>query len=271
MKRSRLELEIAKYDSMLVGFSGGVDSALLSVVARNVFGKRNSVAAVGTSPSLPAKQMEQAQQIAAQFDLNLIEVDTNELDDPHYTANSTQRCYYCKRELWTRLVDAAKEHGMSVVAEGTISDDLGEHRPGLVAADEHEIVKPLAEAGYSKEMVREEARELGIPIWDAPAAPCLSSRLLYGLEVTPERLAQVENGEALLRELGVEGDMRVRHRGDEARIEVAVSEFPKVRHAKGEISSGFAKLGFSQVTLDLTGYRRGSMLTDGPPELENLT
>jgi uncharacterized protein len=270
MDTSTLERVIAGYESMLVGFSGGVDSALLSVVARRVLGKDGTVAAVGTSPSLPSTQLEQARQIATQFDLNLIEVGTNELDDPEYAANSTQRCYYCKRELWTRLVDAAKEHGMSVVAEGTNADDLGEHRPGLAAADEFAIVKPLADAGYSKELVRSEARELGIPIWDSPAAPCLSSRVLYGLEVTPERLSQVEDGEALLRRLGIEGDMRVRHRGDEARIEVADSEFVKVRRAKSAIAAEFARLGFTQVTLDLTGYRRGSLLTDSPPEIEVL-
>jgi uncharacterized protein len=256
---------------MLVGFSGGVDSALLSVVARQVLGKERSVAAVGRSPSLPADQLTQARQIAQQFDLNLLEVRTDELDDPQYAANSTQRCYYCKRELWTKLIQSAKEHGMSVVAEGTNADDLGEHRPGLVAADEFRVVKPLAEAGYTKETVRVEARKLGIPIWDAPAAPCLSSRVLYGLEVTRERLLQIEDGESLLRGLGIEGDMRVRHRGDEARIEVQASEFDKVRDAKPRIVSEFAKLGFARVTLDLTGYRRGSMLTDGPPALELLS
>ncbi len=271
MDKSDLAIAIAEYDSMLVGFSGGVDSSLLSVVARRVLGRDRSIAAVGTSPSLPKGQLEQARQIALQFDLNLVEVATDELDDPQYAANSTQRCYYCKRELWTKLVDAAREHGMSVVAEGTNADDLSEHRPGLAAADEFKIVQPLADAGYTKELVRAEARELGIPIWDAPAAPCLSSRLLYGLEVTRERLSQVEGGETLLRDLGVEGDMRVRHRGDEARIEVPASEFDKIREAKETIVSGFHKLGFVGVTLNLTGYRRGSLLTDKPPELEVLS
>ena len=271
MDKSPLELAIAKYDSMLVGFSGGVDSALLAVVARQELGKDRSLAAVGTSPSLPTKQLEQARQLAEQFDLNLIEVATSELDDPNYAANSTQRCYYCKRELWDKLVHVAKEHGMSVVAEGTNADDLGEHRPGLAAADEFQIVKPLAEAGYTKERVRAEARKLNIPIWDAPAAPCLSSRVQYGIEVTSERLSQVERGESVLRELGVIGDMRVRHRGDEARIEVPTSEFEKIRKASTTIATEFLKLGFQRVTLDLTGYRRGSMLFDGPPELEQLS
>ena len=267
---SPLERVLAAYDSLLIGFSGGVDSSLLAVVARRVLGKERAVAAVGTSLSLPAAQLEQARQIADQFDLNLHEVNTDELDDPHYVANTTQRCYYCKRELWTKLVGAAKALGMSAVAEGTNADDLGEHRPGLAAASEFAIKKPLADAGYTKAMVREEARMLGIPIWDAPAAPCLSSRLLYELPVTPERLSQVEAGEAFLRGLGIAGDLRVRHRGAEARIEVTKSEFPKVREAKGAIAGEFARLGFAQVTLDRSGYRRGSLLHESEPELEVL-
>ena len=246
MHRPPLERVLAGYDSLLIGFSGGVDSALLTVVARTVLGKERSVAAVGTSPSLPAAQLEQAREIAGLFDLNLHEIRTDELDDPHYVANTTLRCYYCKRELWTKLVDAAEELGMSAVAEGTNVDDLGEHRPGLAAADEFGIVKPLAEAGYTKGMVREDARKLGIPIWDAPAAPCLSSRVLYELPVTPERLSQVEGGEVFLRRLGIHGDIRVRHRGGEARIEVADSEFAKVREAKSAIAAEFTSLGFAQ-------------------------
>jgi len=271
MNRSPLERVLSEYDSLLIGFSGGVDSSLLTVAARNVLGKERTVAAVGTSPSLPSVQLEQAREIAGLFDLNIHEINTDELDDPDYVANTTQRCYYCKRELWTKLIEAAKELGMSAVAEGTNADDLGEHRPGLAAADEFSIKKPLADAGYTKAMVREEARKLGIPIWDAPAAPCLSSRLLYELPVTPERLSQVENGETFLRGLGLTGDVRVRHRGNEARLEVADSEFAKVREAKSVIVAEFARLGFARVTLDLSGYRRGSLLKDAEPELELLS
>ena len=271
MDRSPLERVLAGYDSLLIGFSGGVDSALLAVMARRTLGRERVVAAIGASQSLPAVQLEQARNIASQFDLTLVEVKTDELNDPQYVANSTRRCYYCKHELWTKLIDAARDLGMSAVAEGTNADDLGEHRPGLVAADEFDVVKPLAEAGYTKDMVREAARELGIPIWDAPAAPCLSSRILYGLSVTPERLSQVEKGEAFLRRLGIDGDLRVRHRGGEARIEVANSEFAKVRAAKSTIAAEFSSLGFARVTLDLTGYRRGSLLKEAAPELELLS
>lgn len=271
MDATKLERIVARCESMLVGFSGGVDSALLAVVARRVLGKTRSIAAIGTSPSVPSKQLAQAREIAGLFDLNLRELPTDELSDPEYVANSANRCYYCKRELWTVLVNAAGDLGMSVVAEGTITDDLGEHRPGLAAANEFRIVKPLAEAGYTKDDVREHARELGIPIWDAPAAPCLSSRLLYGVTVTPERLSQVEDGETFLRGLGITGDLRVRHRGDEARIEVATTEFSKVRGAASSIAAEFSRLGFATVTLDLAGYRRGSLLTEATPDLEPLT
>lgn len=270
MHGSPLERVLAGYESLLIGFSGGVDSSLLAVTARLVLGRARTVAAIGTSPSVPATQLEQARRIAGQFDLNLIEVGTNELDDPDYVANSTKRCYYCKRELWSKLVEAAGARGMAAVAEGTNADDLDEHRPGLAAAAEFGIVKPLADAGYTKAMVRQHARELCIPIWDAPAAPCLSSRVLYDLPVTPERLSQVEGGEAFLRSLGIDGDIRVRHRGDEARIEVVDSEFVKVRAAKDAIAAEFSGLGFARVTLDLSGYRRGSLLGESEPKLELL-
>lgn len=271
MNNDPLDAVLSAYDSLLVGFSGGVDSALLAVVARRVLGKEKCVAAIGISPSLPEQQLQQAHQIGQQFDLNLLEVRTNELDDPGYVANAKDRCYFCKRELWMQLVECARNLGFAAVAEGTITDDLSEHRPGLAAAEEFRIVRPLADAGYSKEMVREQARRLGIPIWDAPAAPCLSSRLLYGLKVTPERLSQVEAGEKVLRGLGVSGDLRVRHRGDEARVEVMTSEFEKVRAGRQLIAEEFGNLGFTRVTLDLGGYRRGSLLGASEPELELLT
>ena len=147
MHGSPLERVLAGYESLLIGFSGGVDSSLLAVTARLVLGRARTVAAIGTSPSVPATQLEQARRIAGQFDLNLIEVGTNELDDPDYVANSTKRCYYCKRELWSKLVEAAGARGMAAVAEGTNADDLDEHRPGLAAAAEFGIGKPLGDAG----------------------------------------------------------------------------------------------------------------------------
>jgi uncharacterized protein len=185
-------------------------------------------------------------------------------------ANAPSRCYFCKRELWTKLGAVARERGIAVVADGTNADDLGHHRPGLQAAAEFEIRSPLAEAGYTKADVRAEARALGIPVWDAPAAPCLSSRIRYGLSVTAGRLRQVEQGEALLRSLGVVGDLRVRHWGEEARIEVQPSQFPVVRAHRERVATELLGLGFQRVALDLGGYRSGSLLTGKAPELEAL-
>lgn len=268
---SRLEALISTFPSVLVGYSGGVDSALLAVVARRALGRDRAVAAMGVSASYPAAQRAQALEIARRFDLHHLEVVTDELSDPDYIANAPNRCYFCKRALWSKLTRVARERGLGVVADGTNADDLGEHRPGLGAAAEFGIHSPLAEAGYAKAQVRQEARALGIPIWDAPAAPCLSSRVMYGLSVTPQRLDQVEQGEQFLRSLGVEGDLRVRHRGEEARIEVAPSEFDRIRANQGPVAARLLALGFARVTLDLRGYRRGSLLTTGrAPELELL-
>lgn len=268
--RSRLEALVATFPSVLVGYSGGVDSALLAVVARRVLGRDRAVAVMGISASYPAAQRAQALEIARRFDLHHLEVVTGELGDPDYIANAPNRCYFCKRELWTRLTRVARERNLALVADGTNADDLGEHRPGLRAAGELAIRSPLAEAGYTKAEVREEARSLGISIWDAPAAPCLSSRVMYGLSVTPHRLSQVEQSEEFLRTLGVQGDLRVRHRGEEARIEVAIPELDRIRANRGPVAARLLELGFARVTLDLRGYRRGSLLAQRAPEVELL-
>jgi uncharacterized protein len=269
--RSRLEALVATFPSVLVGYSGGVDSALLAVVARRLLGRNRAVAALGVSASYPKAQYDQALATARHFDLQVLEIPTDELSDPGYVANAPSRCYFCKRELWGKLTAAARERNLAVVADGTNADDLGEHRPGLAAAQEYRIRSPLAEAGYTKAKVRAEARALGIPVWDAPAAPCLSSRIRYGLSVTPGRLRQVEAGEALLRSLGVQGNLRVRHRGEEARIEVQPSQFDVVRAHRARLVAQFRELGFGRVTLDLVGYRRGSLLGTATPPLEALT
>jgi uncharacterized protein len=267
---SALESLVTTFPSLLVGYSGGVDSALLAVVARRVLGRGPAVAALGISASYSAAQHRQAREVAQQFDLDLVEVPTDELDDPDYIANAPSRCYYCKRELWSKLTRIAREREIAIVADGTNADDLGEHRPGLKAAAEVGVRSPLAEAGYTKASIRAEAKTLGIPLWDAPAEPCLSSRIMYGLSVSPRRLEQVEQGEELLRALGVEGDLRVRHRGDEARIEVRPSEFARVRRHKDRVAARLLELGFARVTLDLVGYRRGSLLGGEAAELEVL-
>lgn len=261
---------LAGFPSVLVGFSGGVDSAVLAVLARQVLGRSRAVAALGASPSLAQDQREQAVNLARQFDLDLVLVSTDELSDPGYVANAPSRCYFCKRQLWAKLSAVARERELAVLADGTNADDLGEHRPGLGAAREFGVRSPLAEAGCAKADVRRLARALELPIWNAPAQPCLASRIMYGLSVTPIRLRQVEAGERLLRSLGVEGDLRVRHRGEEARIEVVPSAFERVRAHRERIAQAFRTLGFARVTLDLLGYRRGSLLGAGEPPLEVL-
>jgi uncharacterized protein len=265
---SRLETLVSTYPSLLVGFSGGVDSSLLAVVARTVLGKSRTLAVIGWSPSFASQQFEQALDVARRFDLEFMRVPTDEFTNDAYVANPVNRCYHCKTELWGALTAVARDRGIAVVADGTNAEDLGDHRPGLRAAAEYGVRSPLAEAGYSKDDVRREARALGIPIWNAPAAPCLSSRVMYGLSVTPRRVRQVERGESFLRELGVTGDLRVRHRDDEARIEVHPSQFECLRRHRDTIVDRLRSLGFQRVTLDLRGYGRGRLLEEPDAPLE---
>jgi uncharacterized protein len=268
--QSRLADIVSTFPSVLVAYSGGVDSALLAVVARQLLGRDRAIAAIGLSASYPADQRRRAIETARQFDLNLVEVPTAELDDPRYAANPTNRCYFCKQELWRALGALARDRGIAVVADGTHGEDARDHRPGRAAGIEAGVRSPLAEAGYTKDEVRAEARSLGIPVWDAPASPCLSSRVRFGLPVTRVRLGQVEAGEAVLRAAGVHGDLRVRHHGDEARIEVGPEEFATVRRARNQIGDLLLAIGFARVTLDLAGYRRGSLLSSEPAPAELL-
>ena len=260
-----LRRHLQGYGRVLLGYSGGVDSSLLAVVARDALGPDRFLAVVGRSLSYPDAQWQSAVALARRYDVPLLEVETRELDDPRYLANPTNRCYYCKSELWTRLREVAQARRFDTIIDGTNTDDLGEHRPGLRAADEHRVRSPLAELGWRKAVVREASRALGLPTSDAPASPCLSSRVVYGLEITPRRLRQVEDGEAYLRKLGVAGDLRVRHHGERARIEVSPDEMPRLRGAWDAVIGRFAALGFAAVELDPAGYRRGGLLTLASP------
>ncbi|MBA3346777.1 MAG: ATP-dependent sacrificial sulfur transferase LarE [Gemmatimonadales bacterium] len=249
---------------VLLGYSGGVDSALLAVVAREALGRDRLLAVIGRSASYPEVQWRSAVELAGRFDVPLLEIETRELEDPRYVSNPTNRCYFCKSELWTRLTEVARGRKFDVVVDGTNADDLGEHRPGLAAAEELGIRSPLAELGWSKSEIRAASLELGLPTWDAPAAPCLSSRVLYGLEVTPERLRQVEAGEAYLRALGVTGDLRVRHLDARARLEVGADQMELLRGEWDGVQAFFLSLGFLTVELDPQGYRRGGLLAMAP-------
>jgi uncharacterized protein len=245
---------------VLLGYSGGVDSALLAVVGARSVGPERFLAVLGRSASFPEVQWRQARAVAAEFGVPVLEIDTDELANPDYRANSPERCYFCKSELWARLTEVAEVSGFDVIIDGTHVDDQGEHRPGSRAAAERRIRSPFVELGWTKALIRDEARALGLPIWDAPAAPCLSSRIRYGLAVTPERLRQVELGEEFLRTLGVRGDLRVRHHDDIARIEVKPDMFLLVDSQWSAIEAAFAALGFPRVERDPTGYRRGKLL-----------
>ncbi|HYK82518.1 MAG TPA: ATP-dependent sacrificial sulfur transferase LarE [Gemmatimonadales bacterium] len=253
---------VRSYPSALVAYSGGVDSALVAVLLRQELGRHRMVAAIGTSASYPRAQWQTARQLAAEFDVPLVEVETHELEDASYLANPTNRCFFCKTELWRRLMPLALARGLALVCDGTNADDLGEHRPGHAAGRAAGVHSPLAEAGMTKADVRAAARALGLPIWDAPAAPCLSSRVAYGLAITPRRLAQVEQAEAYLRGLGVAGDLRVRHHGDHARIEVEGRWIPWLEARRAALTERLVALGFAAVDVDPRGYRRGGLLLE---------
>jgi len=249
---------------VILGYSGGVDSGLLAVAGSRALGPERFLAVTGRSASYPESQYRSALELAGRFGVPLLEIDTHELEDPRYLSNSTERCYFCKSELWTRLQRVAGERGFDAVIDGTNADDLGEHRPGLRASREQQVSSPLAELGWSKADVRSAARELGLPTWNAPASPCLSSRVRYGLEITSERLRQVEQGEAFLRSLGVTGDLRVRHLGPRATVEVAADQIDRLRVQWQSVDAAFGELGFTEVVLDPAGYRRGALLTIAP-------
>ena len=261
-----------------VGFSGGVDSAYLACVAVETMGADAVLAIIGRSASYPAAQWETARRVAEDFGVPVLEIDTDELQDPRYAANPTNRCYFCKTELWTRLVPEARARGFEVVADGTNADDRGDYRPGARAGREHAIASPLAEVGLTKADIRERSRARGIPTWQQPSSPCLSSRLPYGTAVTIERLRQVEVAEEELRKLGVHGDLRVRHHGGTARVEIDLRELPWWSRPSqaAQVRAAVLSAGFTAVEIDPRGYRSGSLNvlagvtpvpTEAPPSL----
>lgn len=262
---SRKERELSAWleekTSVLVGYSGGVDSAYLACVARDVLGRERMLAVVGRSAAYPQQQWDHALAVAERFDLPLLAVPTNELDNPLYAANPTNRCFHCKTVLWRTLLPLAAQRGLSVVVDGTNADDIADYRPGHRAATEHGVRSPLAEIGFTKSEIRSLSRERGIPGWANPSSPCLASRLPYGLEVTTERLAQVERAEAALRALGISGDMRVRHHGDLARVELEQNELARwlAPAARRALRLAILSSGFQRVALDLRGFRSGSL------------
>lgn len=245
--------------SVLVAFSGGVDSSYVAYVAAGELGAR-ALCVTGDSSSLAAHQRTQASDIAARFNFTHETIDTEEMSDPRYTANAGDRCYFCKTELYSKLAPLAAARNLCCVVDGSTTDDLGDYRPGRAAAEEHGVRSPLVEVGMSKREVRELSRRAGLPTWDAPASPCLSSRIAYGTTVTIKRLREVETGEEIMRSLGFR-EFRVRHHDELVRLEIAPAELESAlrRDVTDELARRFRALGFRYVTLDLHGYRTGAM------------
>jgi uncharacterized protein len=258
-KLTELRSLLQDMGGIVLGYSGGVDSAFLAMVAQQELGER-AVAVVALSESYAEREREAALELAARFGIQVRTVEARELDNPNYTANPTNRCYYCKDELFRHLRAVAEETGIPHIAYGAIADDLGDHRPGAVAAKEYGARAPLQEVGLWKNEIRLLSRKLGLPTWDKPSLACLSSRIPYGTPVTAELLRRLDAAEAFLHDLGFR-QVRVRHHDTIARIEVDRGEFPHILapEVSDNIVARFKELGYTYVSLDLAGYKSGSM------------
>jgi uncharacterized protein len=253
-----LEAIVAPYGSVLVAFSGGVDSSLALAVAARALPKGKVLAVTSNNETYLPSELGLASEFAASLGVEHLVVNTRELDDPNYASNPTNRCYFCKSTLYSDLAELAAERGYACVVDGANKDDEGDYRPGRKAARELGVVSPLSVAGVGKAEVRELAKYLRLPSWDKPALACLSSRFPYGQEITQEKLSQVARAEEFLRREGFQ-QVRVRHHGEIARLEVGPEEMERAFALREEISAELEDAGFLYVTLDLAGYRAGSL------------
>lgn len=258
-KYTQLQAILRDMGSVLVAYSGGVDSALLLKVAHDVLGTR-AMGALAVSPAYAPEETGEAVAVAEQMGIPVITLETHELEDERYVANDFNRCYFCKTELFTQLEPVAKKHNLRYIAYGVNKDDDGDFRPGQRAAREFNVRGPLKEAGMGKREIRTVARLLGVPVWDKPAMACFSSRIPYGSKVDVASLQMIYKAEKLLRDLGFH-QLRVRHHDKIARIEVERSELPRLIEDEMSriVTEGLRKIGYTYVTVDLLGYRTGSM------------
>src|SRR4030095_9402195 len=266
-KEERLRELFRELESVIVAYSGGVDSSYVAYVANEELGSR-ALCITGQSASLPVYQRAEIDRVVEKFGFQHELIDTEELENPAYSANDANRCFFCKDELYSKLESVARTRGIKSIVDGSTVDDLGDFRPGRQAAAQHAVRSPLIEVGLTKSEGRELRRKATLPTWDKPASPCLSSRIAYGTTVTIERLSKVDRGEEILREFGFR-EFRVRHHDTLVRLEIAPSEMDRVLNKEviERLGERFRELGFKYVTLDLQGYRSGSMNEALPIEI----
>lgn len=258
-KEEQLREIFRELETVIVAYSGGVDSSYVAYVANAELGPR-AVCITGQSASLPGFQRAEIDRVVEKFGFQHEVIQTDELDNPSYSANNPDRCFFCKDELYSKLESVARGRGIQTIVDGSTTDDLGDYRPGRRAAAQHAVRSPLIEVGLSKSEVRELSRRASLPTWDKPASPCLSSRIAYGTTVTIERLSKVDRGEEILREFGFR-EFRVRHHDQLVRLEIAQAEMDRImrKDVFKQLAARFRELGFKYVTLDLEGFRSGSM------------